>query len=56
MPVARIEYFEAFLCFKMPWEREKIILKNTAAEGGSLFKRTTVLFITQLKRNKEGIN
>ena len=43
----------------MPWERENLLShqgKNTAAEGGSsLYKRPLVLFITQLKRKKEGI-
>ena len=40
------EYFEAFLCLKMLWEREKFPFpsrKNTAAEGdSSLFKRRLV--------------
>ena len=58
------EYFEAFLCLKMLWEREKFPFpsrKNTAAEGdSSLFKRRLVFvfiffLITQLKRRKEGI-
>ena len=58
------EYFEAFSCLKMLWEREKFPFpsrKNTAAEGdSSLFKRRLVFvfiffLITQLKRRKEGI-
>ena len=44
------EYFEAFLCLKMLWEREKSPFpsrKNTAAEGdSSLSKRRLGFFLS----------
>ena len=42
------EYFEAFLCLKMLWEREKFPFpsrKNTAAEGDSSLSKRRLVFV-----------